>query len=410
MASTPRLFRPDSLIPLAGVDPDSSYDDLAILSSVTKTAKIVALGEPTHGQREINQLRDKITRYLIEHMGFRVVAMEDSAIQCRIVNDFVVHGNGTAMEALASQNFWTWKTREVLAMIEWLRSWNIQHPDDPVEFIGIDIQDFSAPALKLLGLFSKIGAGHDAVTVRILEQISRLQMWDPSPFDEREFQTFLSTIQEIQKMILSSTALSSDNLDLAKDCARSLTESFNMLLALANSPSHESAERWNSRDEVMARRTSAPVNRARKVILWAHNGHIQSEKPGGIPHGAKSMGQRLRETWGDRYVVISGIFGSGAYLARNPSDGTFGTRDVGEPPVGSIDHVLWSSSNSPSLLVDISVPEGPLSESQTTRWAGAALVSSDEMVANVRPAVGSNMLAFVRDATPSVRIENLQKH
>ena len=117
MTQTPR-FKPDSIYPLQGVDPSSPQDDLVVLDEIVTNAKIVGLGEPTHGQKEINQLRDRITRYLIEHQGFRVVAMEDSAIRCRIVNDFIVHGQSTAIGALSSQSFWTWKTREVLAMIE----------------------------------------------------------------------------------------------------------------------------------------------------------------------------------------------------------------------------------------------------------------------------------------------------
>lgn len=404
MTQTPR-FKPDSIYPLQGVDPSRPQDDLVVLDEIVANAKIVGLGEPTHGQKEINQLRDRITRYLIEHQGFRVVAMEDSAIRCRIVNDFIVHGQGTTIGALSSQSFWTWKTREVLAMIEWLRGWNVDHADDPVRFIGIDIQDIATPASELFGVLSRIDLDTSLEFNERLTAIGAIQIWDEDPLPDDTFATHMATMSEIRELLETSRDVSPEDLDLGLDCVLSIEQTLRLVRwGMPTDYSERTAERWNRRDDVMATRALAPTLDGDRVILWAHNGHVQSEQMDGLPPGAVTMGQVLRAHLSLEYCVISGVFGSGSYRAINTETSMLESIDVGDPPVNTIDHELWSMHETSALIVDLQAPGTILFEPQTTRWAGAALASSDEMIANVRPALGSNAIAFVREATPSVSL------
>lgn len=170
------VFEPGSIHPLRGVAPDLPDDDLGVLGEIAGNARVVGLGEPTHGQNEINQLRDRMTRFLVQHLGFRVIAMEDSAIKCRLVNDFIMHGGGTAQSVLRQQNFWTWRTLETLAMIEWLREWNIAYPKDKVRFIGIDFQDIATPASELTGLLAQLDPGVETAYKPVLARIGAIQM------------------------------------------------------------------------------------------------------------------------------------------------------------------------------------------------------------------------------------------
>lgn len=400
MSTTP-LFKPESLHPLAGVDPALPPDDLAILAEIVGNAKVVGLGEPTHGQKEINQLRDRITRYLVEHQGFRVVAMEDSAINCRAVNDFIVHGRGTAPGSLSQQNFWTWKTREVLALIEWLREWNVAHPDDTVRFIGIDIQDFATPVSELFGVLVRIDLEVAASYNSTLTAIGKITLWGDDPFDSDVYAGYLATLIEIRQILQTNKKLSLDDLDLGLDCVRALKQALLLKEAITESPTELTAVRWNRRDQVMASRVLTPVLDGTKMVLWAQNGHVQSERPAGLPPGAVTIGQQLRQELEREYAVISGMFGSGGYRGYDESTGALGTLDVGDPPEATLDHELWSQSDSAALLVDLGAPGSILFEPQSTRWAGALLVPGEDMLASVRPAIGSNAIAFVREATPS---------
>lgn len=399
------LFESETIFRLYGVEPDLPGDDLAILGEIVASAKIVGLGEPTHGQKEINQLRDRMTRYLIEHQGFRVVAMEDSAIRCRIVNEFVVHGQGTAIGALSSQNFWTWKTREVLAMIEWLRDWNVDHPDDPVRFIGIDIQDISTPVSELFSVLSRIDLDtslefHDRLTA-----IGAIRIWSEDPLPSDTFTTHMETMADIRDLLERSSELSAEDLDLGLDCVLSIEQTLQLVqMGMPADYSTRTAERWNRRDDVMATRTLAPTLDGERVILWAHNGHVQSEQMDGLPPRAVTMGQVLREHLSLEYCVISGVFGSGSYRGVNLETNSLESIDVGDPQEYTIDHELWSMDDAAAMIVDLREPDTILFEQQTTRWAGAELASRDDMLTTVHPAVGSDAFAFVREATPSERL------
>lgn len=254
------LFKPESILTLNGVDPDLPVDDLAILEEITAEAKIVALGEPTHGQKEINQLRDRMTRYLVENRGFRVIAMEDSAIKCRVINNFLLHGTGTAESALRVQNFWTWRTREVLALIEWLREWNTEHTEDPVRFIGIDIQDLQTPVSELFGVLTRIDLEVAMSFNQRLTPIGAIQLWDEEGLPVSEFDLHMESIQEIRAFVESHQDIPADDLDLALDCLLSIEQS--LRLAREPMPEHYSertADRWNRRDDVMATRALAPT-------------------------------------------------------------------------------------------------------------------------------------------------------
>ena len=395
------FFKPESIHPLNGVDPNLPVDDLGVLGDITAKAEIVALGEPTHGQKEINQLRDRMSRYLIEHHGFRVIAMEDSAIKCRLVNDSIVHGKGTADSALRQQNFWTWRTREVLAMIEWLREWNLAHPDDIVRFIGIDFQDISTPVSELIRVLSQQELPTTGPWQSILVDIGAIPIWGQSNFEEQEVECYLSTLSEIREAIISSKSISPDDLEIALDCVLSVNQSLHLWKEIAASPDEVTPARWNRRDEAMAARAIAATDDGHRVILWAQNGHIQSEPLPGLPRGARTMGQTLRNRFSCQYVVISGMFGSGGYRGFDQDAAALSIADVGEPPIGSLDFELWNSRTESGLLIDLSSPNAKLFEAQSTRWAGAAIEAPDNMIMNVRPAIGSNAIAFVREASPA---------
>lgn len=395
------VFTPDSIHPLLGFDPNLPDDDLAILNDLVEDAKVVGLGEPTHGQKEINQLRDRITRYLVKHEGFRVVAVEDSAIKCRLVNEFILHGHGTAEPVLGQQNFWTWRTKEFLALIHWLREWNVAHTGDQVRFIGIDFQDLSTPANELRRILREARNGQfDAA----LSGIGGIQIWGHTHFDERQWHIHLDTLDKIQGELQAMESISAEESELGLDCLRSLEQALRLWREVALSPDEITPVRWNRRDEAMAARVLAATDNDNRMVLYAQNGHIQTEPMHWMPEGAVTMGQVLKEHLASEYVVVSGVFGSGSYRGFDLQIGRLNTSNVGDPPAGTIDHELWSTIEASAAIVSLNSSRSVLLEKQTTRWAGAAIEQAEDMITPIRPAVGANAIAFVREATASESI------
>ncbi len=106
------------------VQAGSGFDDLQKLAPSIGTARIVSLGEATHGTREIFQMKHRLVEFLASEQGFTIFAIEANMPEAYRVNDYVLHGTGDPKALLKGMYFWTWNTEEVLAMIEWMRQFN----------------------------------------------------------------------------------------------------------------------------------------------------------------------------------------------------------------------------------------------------------------------------------------------
>jgi erythromycin esterase-like protein len=126
-------------IPLQTVEAGHGFDDLQPLGKMVGDARIVALGEATHGTREFFQLKHRLLEFLASQKGFTIFSIEANMPEAYRLNDFVLNGNGDPKQLLKGMYFWTWDTEEVLAMILWMRDFN-RSGKGRIEFTGFDMQ------------------------------------------------------------------------------------------------------------------------------------------------------------------------------------------------------------------------------------------------------------------------------
>jgi erythromycin esterase-like protein len=126
-------------IPLATVEAGRGVADMQPLNKVIGDARIVSLGEATHGTREFFQLKHRMMEFLANEMGFTLFSIEANMPEAYRLNDYVVNGNGDPAALIKGMYFWTWDTEEVLAMVRWMRQFN-QSGKGHVEFTGFDMQ------------------------------------------------------------------------------------------------------------------------------------------------------------------------------------------------------------------------------------------------------------------------------
>src|SRR5262245_48862011 len=142
-------------IPLASVTAGAGFADLEPLRQIIGDARIVSLGEATHGTREFFQLKHRLLEFCVSELGFTVFGIEATFPESLAVNDYVLSGRGDPADALASTRFWTWDTEEVLALIEWMRGWNQRH-ERKVKFYGFDMQFPPVAALELIDYLRRV--------------------------------------------------------------------------------------------------------------------------------------------------------------------------------------------------------------------------------------------------------------
>jgi erythromycin esterase-like protein len=117
----------------------NGFDDLQPLKKVVGNARIVSLGEATHGTREFFQLKHRLVEFLASEMGFTIFSIEANMPEAYKLNDYVLNGNGDPAQLLRGLYFWTWDTEEVLDMIRWMREFN-KSGKGRIEFTGFDMQ------------------------------------------------------------------------------------------------------------------------------------------------------------------------------------------------------------------------------------------------------------------------------
>lgn len=153
--------------------PSDKVTDLESLRRMVGNARIVALGEGTHGTREFFQLKHRITQHLATEMGFTVFAIEANLPEAWRVNDYVLGGQGDPRALIQGMYFWTWNTEEVLEMVEWMRRFNASKRGR-IEFTGFDMQTPDTAA----AIVSRFLAEHDPVWAESLAVLRSLSYRD----------------------------------------------------------------------------------------------------------------------------------------------------------------------------------------------------------------------------------------
>lgn len=155
-------------IPLKTVEAGNGFDDMMPLMSIIGDARVVALGEATHGTREFFQLKHRMVEFLATQMHFTIFTIEANMPEAYNLNDYILHGKGDPKALLRGMYFWTWQTEEVLAMVEWMREFN-QSGKGHIEFTGFDMQTPTIAA----EVVRKYVAQHDPSYLQTLDPVWR---------------------------------------------------------------------------------------------------------------------------------------------------------------------------------------------------------------------------------------------
>src|SRR5437763_99183 len=99
-------------IRLSTAEDGHGFADMQALKPLIGNARIVSLGEATHGTREFFQLKHRMLEFLATEMGFTIFSIEANMPEAYRLNDYVLNGTGDPAELLRGMYFWTWNTEE----------------------------------------------------------------------------------------------------------------------------------------------------------------------------------------------------------------------------------------------------------------------------------------------------------
>ncbi len=119
----------------------AEYAERVEALAVPENARIIALGEATHGNMEFQQLKLDVFRQLVETHGVRAFALEGDYGGCEQVNRYIHGGEGTAKQAAQAIGFQIYRTREMVQLIDFMRQYNENAAEgEDLRFYGFDLQ------------------------------------------------------------------------------------------------------------------------------------------------------------------------------------------------------------------------------------------------------------------------------
>jgi erythromycin esterase len=129
--------------------PLHNEDDLDVLIKEIGEARVVLLGESTHGTHEFYQWRAAITKKLIEEKGFDFIAIEGDWVDSYKVDQFIKgqkQDSSDVIRLLKQFDRWPssmWGNYEMAGIVQWLNGYNQNMiSKNKIGFYGLDVYSF----------------------------------------------------------------------------------------------------------------------------------------------------------------------------------------------------------------------------------------------------------------------------
>ena len=305
--------------------------DLDPLMERIGSARIVLLGEATHGTSEFYQMRARITRDLIVKKGFNFVAVEADWPDAARIDHYVRHFQYPPSEWTAFARFpsWMWRNTEVRDFVSWLRKHNgTVERSKRVAFHGLDLYSLYDSIRSVLNYLDDV----DPESARVArERYGCLTPWqrDPATYGHAALTGSYPTCES--HVVSALTDL------LAKRRAYAEHDGERFLDAEQNARLVANAERyyrimyygsrasWNLRDTHMFETLKNLLTfhgPDSKVVVWAHNSHVGNAGATEMAaRGEYNIGQLCREAFGDQAYLVGFGTHSGTVAAASAWDG-----------------------------------------------------------------------------------------
>ena len=366
---------PAEVIGRTSVDAPSGVPPREALEEVVGDARIVLIGESSHGTHEFYQARAEITKWLIEEKGFCAVAAEADWPDAYRVNRYVrgLGDDTSADQALSGfERFpaWMWRNTVVRDFVDWLHAHNARRQtanEKQTGFYGLDLYSLHRSMREVIGYLENVDPTAAA------RAKDRYACFDHTSADDGQAYGFAAAFgaglscerQAIEQLVdMQRHALEHARRDglIAED------EQF---YAQQNAQTVRNAEvyyramfggrvtSWNLRDQHMAQTLQAllahldrhPGKEPARIVVWAHNSHVGDARATEVgSDGQLTLGQLVREHYGEQSRLIGFTTYTGTVTAASEWGG-IAERKVVRPALNGSVEELFHEAERPEFLV-----------------------------------------------------------
>jgi len=334
--------------------------DLNPLLERIGSARVVLLGEASHGTSQFYCMRARISRELIERKGFSFIAIEGDWPDAARIDHYVRHAEFKPSEWTAFARFprWMWRNRDVRTFVDWLRGHNANlEPARRVAFHGLDLYSL----YNSIDLVLKYLDDRDPKAAKIARhRYACLTPWqtDPATYGQAALSGGFETCEREVVSMLADL--------MRKQRAYAAHDGERFLDAVQNARLVANAERyyrimyygsrasWNLRDTHMFETFKSlldfhgPNSRG---IIWAHNSHVGDAAATEMSaRGEFNIGQLCREEFGSNAYSIGFGTNNGTVAAASDWDGPMEIKVVRPAVQGSYERLCHEAGIKRFLL------------------------------------------------------------
>jgi erythromycin esterase-like protein len=330
-------------------------------------ARLVFLGEASHGTQEFYRERSVITRRLIEEKGFLAIAVEADWPDAERVNRYV-RGLGDDRDPIQSladfRRFpsWMWRNAEIVELVGWLRAHNDALPPGApkVGFYGLDLYSPRSSMKAVLRFLDRVDP---PAAQRARQRYARFARFSDNTqaygriagSDGKSCEEeVLAQLVELERRWLDGVMPEDpDALFHAAQNAR-LVKSAE---AYYRTMYQKDVSSWNLRDRHMAEMLEALIihldrERPSKIAVWAHNSHLGDARATELGRrGELNLGQLTREKRPAEVVLVGFTTHHGTVTAAPRWDGPVEKKQVRPALPGSFEALFHAVRPSRFLMI-----------------------------------------------------------
>lgn len=325
--------------------------DLEPLLARIGDARVVLMGEASHGTSEFHRMRERITRELIERKGFSFIAIEADWPDAARIDHYVREARHRATEWTAFARFpvWMWRNQEVRGFVDWLHQHN-QTASSKVALHGLDLYSLYNSIRSVLGYLDDM----DPPTAKVARQrYGCLTPWqsDPATYGHaaltEQYRTCEHEVVSMLTELLKKRPVYAEHdgerfLDAVQN-ARLVTNAERYYRTMY----YGSRAAWNLRDTHMfetLKNLLAFHGPQSKAVVWAHNSHIGDSAATEMSlRGEFNIGHLCRREFGSAaYLIGFGTHG-GTVAAATHWDAPMEVKAVRPSLAGSYERLCHES-------------------------------------------------------------------
>lgn len=333
------------------------------LSNLIGDARIVLMGEATHGTEEFYQARRALTEYLIQTKGFQAIAIEGDwtsvyPMHCFLQGNTQTKGAKDSLKAFERFPKWMWRNQTVIEMLNKLHEYNDKmiEPENKIGFYGLDlycINEAMDAVIEYLKIYQP-NAVNKAIEYYGCFDHARVDPQLYSYLTEEHLKQ--ACIKQVTEQLLELQRLAYININ------HNAAETEQLFYAIQNARLVKNAENyyralfephyitWNIRDSHMVDTlqnimTHLETNTMRpaKIIIWAHNSHVGDARATEMSEQQEiNLGQLVRERFNNTSFSLGFSTSEGTAMAASEWDGEGQEKKLNSPVHGSYEWFFHS--------------------------------------------------------------------